>query len=276
MAEIGKTARLRVIKEVPFGMYLDAHQLGEVLLPSRYIPKGTRVGDEVEVFLYTDSEDIPIATTLKPRAEVGQCAHLKVVSVTGIGAFLDWGLPKDLLVPFKEQRVPMEEGRSYTVYLYRDEQTDRVAASSQLSHFLSETGNSFEPDQPVDLLICARTDLGMKAVVNGTHLGMILKNDLLETVRIGQHLKGYIKGVREDGRINLKLQPGGQRGRDELSQRILDTLKAEGGSLSLTDKSSPEEIFKRFRVSKANYKKALGRLYKERLIVLGKDRIRLA
>jgi predicted RNA-binding protein (virulence factor B family) len=275
MVELGKTARLRAIKEVPFGMYLDAHDLGEVLLPARYIPKGTRVGDEVEVFLYTDSEDLPIATTLRPKAEVGQCAHLKVVSVTGIGAFLDWGLPKDLLVPFREQRVPMQVGRSYTVYVYLDEQTGRPAASSRLSRFLSETGEGFEPDQPVDLLICGRTDIGLKAVVNGTHLGMILKNDLLQPVKVGQRVQGYIKGIRDDGRINLKLQPGGQQGRDELAERILEALKAGGGILALTDKSPPEAIYRRFGVSKANYKKALGRLYKQHLIELGKNRIRL-
>jgi predicted RNA-binding protein (virulence factor B family) len=275
MVEIGNTYTLRVIKEVPFGMYLDAHELGEVLLPRRYVPKGTRVGDQVEVFLYTDSEDLPIATTLRPKAQVGECAHLRVVSVTGIGAFMDWGLPKDLLVPFKEQRVPMETGRSYTVYLYLDQQTGRVAASSRLSHFLSETGKGFKPDQPVELLVCGRTDLGLKAVIDGTHLGMILKNDLLQPIKVGQRVKGYIKGIREDGRINLKLQPGGQQGRDDLSARILDALKAEGGTLSLTDKSSPEAIYRRFGVSKANYKKALGRLYKARLIELGREQIRL-
>jgi predicted RNA-binding protein (virulence factor B family) len=275
MVELGKTTRLRVIKELPFGLYLDAHELGEILLPKRYIPKGTRVGDQLEVFLYTDSEDLPIATTLRPKAEVGQCAHLRVVSVTGVGAFMDWGLPKDLLVPFSEQRVPMEEGRSYTVYVYLDEQTGRIAASSRLSHFLSETGQRFVAEQPVDLLICGRTDIGLKAVIDGTHLGMILKNDLLQPIKVGQQVQGYIKGVRDDGRINLKLQPGGQQGRDELTARILDALKAEGGSLPLTDKSSPEAIFKRFQVSKANYKKALGKLYKARLIRLGREHITL-
>lgn len=276
MTELGKTARLRVIKEVPFGLYLDAHDLGEVLLPSRYVPPGTRVGDQLQVFLYLDSEDIPIATTLRPRVQVGQCAHLQVVSVTHIGAFLDWGLPKDLLVPFKEQRVPMQEGRRYTVYVYLDEQTERITASSRLSHFLSETDHGeFKPGQAVDLLICGRTDIGLKAVIDGTHLGMILKSDLLETVRVGQRVKGYIKAIREDGRINLKLQPGGQQGRDELSERILAFLKAEGGSATLTDRSSPEAIYRRFGVSKASYKKALGALYKQRLIALEKERIRL-
>jgi len=276
MTELGKTARLRVIKQLAFGVFLDAHELGEILLPSRYVPAGTRVGDELKVFLYLDSEDIPVATTLRPRAEVGQCANLRVVSVNRVGAFMDWGLPKDLLVPFSEQRVPMQEGRSYVVYLYLDDQTHRIAATSRLSDHLQETDHGdFQPGQQVDLLICARTEIGLKAVIDGTHLGMILKSDLLDTVRIGQRVKGYIKGIRDDGRINLRLQPAGQQGRDELSSRILDFLRAEGGSSTLTDRSEPEAIFKRFGVSKGSYKKALGRLYKEHLIELSKDRITL-
>lgn len=276
MIELGKTARLRVIKQLAFGVYLDAHELGEVLLPTRYVPTGTRIGDELTVFLYLDSEDIPIATTLRPRAEVGQCAYLHVAEVNQVGAFLDWGLPKELLVPFREQRVPMQQGRSYAVYLYRDAASRRIAATSRLSDHLHETDDGeFQAGQAVDLLVCTRTDLGLKAVINGTHLGMIMKSDLLETVRVGKRVKGYIKGIREDGRINLMLQPGGQEGRDALSDRILDFLKAEGGSSQLTDRSSPEVIFKRFGVSKGSYKKALGRLYKEQLIELSKDRITL-
>ena len=277
MTQLGKSARLRVIKQVPFGVYLDAHELGEVLLPTRYVPAGTRIGDAVDVFLYLDSEDIPIATTLKPKVQLGQCAHLLVVAVTPIGAFLDWGLPKDLLVPFSEQRVPMQEGRSYTVYVYLDEQTGRIAASSKLSHYLRETDDGeFVPDQPVELLICGRTELGLKAVIDGTHLGLIFKDDALQAVKMGQQVKGYIKAIRDDGRIDLTLQPAGQQGRDTLDSRILDFLKAEGGHSTLTDKSTPEAIFKRFGVSKANYKKALGRLYKARLITLDKEHIRLA
>jgi predicted RNA-binding protein (virulence factor B family) len=276
MTQLGKSARLRVIKQVPFGVYLDAHQLGEVLLPTRYVPAGTRVGDAVEVFLYLDSEDLPVATTLKPKAQVGQCAHLRVVSVTGIGAFLDWGLAKDLLVPFGEQRVPMQVGHSYTVYVYLDERTGRIVGSSRLSRFLHETnGDEFVPNQPVQLLICGRTDLGLKAVVDGTHLGLIFKDDALASVKVGQRVKGYIKAIRDDGRIDLSLQPVGQQGRDTLDSRILAFLKAEGGRSTLTDRSSPEAIYQRFGVSKANYKKALGRLYKARLIALDKEQIRL-
>lgn len=275
MAELGKKSRLRVVKTVPFGVYLDAGKLGEVLLPNRYVPKGCKPGDQVEVFLYLDSEDVPIATTLTPKARVGECAHLYVVSVNRVGAFLDWGLAKDLLVPFAEQRVPMQEGRAYTVYLYLDKLTQRITASSKLSKYLSEEADGFEPGQQVDLLICTRSDLGLKAVIDGSHLGMIFKDDVLEGARVGQRVKGYIKAIRPDGKIDLSLQPLGQAGRDELSERILAHLKTQGGRSKLTDKSSPEAIYKQFGVSKANYKKALGRLYKERKITLDKEAISL-
>lgn len=276
MTQLGKNARLRVVKEVAFGVYLDARDLGEILLPKRYVPAGARIGDAVDVFLYLDSDDIPIATTLKPKAQVGQCAHLRVVAVNQVGVFLDWGLPKDLLVPFNEQRVRMQEGRWYTVYVYTDDRTGRIAATSRLSDHLSETDNGiFTPGQAVDLLVCARTDLGLKAVIDGSHLGMILTNDVIGNVRVGDRLQGFIKNVRDDGRINLQLQVTGDSGRTELDERILAYLKTEGGRSTLTDRSPPDAIFQQFGVSKANYKKALGRLYKARQIELNKDHVTL-
>ena len=273
MAEIGKPNRLRVVKEVPFGVYLAAGDLGEILLPARYVPRHSRVGMDLEVFVYLDSDDTPIATTLKPKTQVGKCAHLRVVAVDRVGAFLDWGLTKDLLVPFTQQRVPMQEGRYYTVYTYVDEQTRRIAASSKLSHYLSETSDGFRPGQPVDLLICARTDLGLKAVIGGTHLGMIFKHDVLQGAKVGRKTQGYIKAIRPDGKIDLCLQAPGLQARDELCTRILNHLKTRGGESSLTDNSTPEAIYRQFGVSKANYKKALGRLYKARAISITKERI---
>lgn len=274
---LGRTHRLRVIKEVPFGVYLDAHRLGEILLPARYVPKRCRVGDELTVFLYLDSDDTPIATTLRPKVEVGQCAHLKAVEVNRIGAFLDWGLSKDLLVPYSEQRVPMQEGRAYTVYVYQDEQSGRIAASSKLSHFLPETDmdQHFRRGQQVELLLCTRTDLGLKAVIDGSHLGMLFKSDLIQPLKVGQRVKGFIKAVRPDGRIDLALQPVGRQAHDDLLEHILQHLEESGGTSTLTDKSSPEEIYRQYGVSKLNYKKALGRLYKLRRIELGQGRIRL-
>lgn len=274
---VGRHATLRVIKAVDFGVYLDGGELGDILLPTRYIPAGTRVGDPIRVFLYRDSDDKLIATTLKPRAEVGECACLKVVAVNAVGAFLDWGLPKDLLVPFSEQRPRMQAGRNYCVYLYTDDHSNRIVASARLSRFLSETNEQmFTEGQPVDLLLCGRTDLGMKAVINGSHLGMVLTNDLIGGVRTGDRLKGFVKHIRDDGRINLRLQATGAPGRDQLDTRILAFLEQNDGVSTVTDRSSPEAIFKAFGVSKASYKKALGRLYKARLITLDNDRVTLA
>ncbi len=275
--QLGRTYRLRVVKEVPFGVYLDARELGEILLPARYVPKRCRVGEEIRVFLYLDSDDTPIATTLRPKVEVGRCAHLKAAEVNRVGAFLDWGLSKDLLVPFSEQRVPMQEGRSYTVYVYQDEQSGRIAASSKLSHFLPETDTDehFRRGQGVELLLCSRTDLGLKAVIDGTHLGMLFKSDLIHPLKVGQRVQGFVKAIRPDGKIDLALQPVGRQAHDELLERILEALNQTGGESSLTDKSSPEEIYRRFGVSKANYKRALGRLLKSGLIDLTKERITL-
>ena len=177
MADVGKYNRLEVVKELDFGLYLDGDDLGEILLPRRYVPGGTAVGDWLDVFIYLDSEDMLIATTEKPRATVGECAYLKVVSMTRIGAFLDWGLSKDLLLPYSEQQRPLKVGDSETVCLYIDN-SGRIAASSKLRKFLHEESHYFKPGEPVDLMICAKTDLGYKAIINGTHLGVIYKNEV--------------------------------------------------------------------------------------------------
>lgn len=275
MVEIGKKSKLLVIKQVDFGFYLDGEELGEILLPVRYAPKGLDVDHELEVFIYLDSEDRLIATTEEPYAQVGQCAHLQVVSKGKFGSFLDWGLPKDLLVPFKEQRIPMQEGKFYTVFLFLDA-TDRIAASSKLSfHLREENDGCFVEGQKVQLHIASRSDMGYKAVINNTHLGLIHNSDLLQPVKVGQTVEGYIKHIREDGRIDLTLQARGAEARDSLSQAVIEFIKAEGGSTDLTDKSPPEAIYQAFGVSKKNYKKALGKLYKEKRIVIEKDTVRL-
>lgn len=273
--EIGKKNLLRVVKRVDFGFYLDGDDLGEILIPMRYVPNDCTIGETIEVFIYLDSEDRIIATSEMPYAEVGTCAHLKVVEMGNFGAFLDWGLPKDLLVPFKEQRVPMQAGRSYTVFLFLDV-TGRIAASSKLNAFLTEENKAtFAHHQEVDLQIAIRSELGYKAVINGTHLGIIHSNEIFQPIHVGDQVKGYIKNIRADDRINLTLQRPGLEIRDSLSQKILDYLKSEGGSSTLTDKSPPEAIYNEFGVSKANYKKALGKLYKEKQIILEKDIIKL-
>lgn len=276
MAELGKTQSLRVSRDSPIGVFLDAGKLGEVLLPRREVPADCAVGNDLEVFLYTDSEDRPIATTRRPRAQAGQCASLQVVQVNHAGAFLDWGLPKDLLVPFGEQRVPMREGNSYVVFVYVDKPSGRLAASSKLDRWLSEDGSAYQANQPVDLFISARTDMGYKAVVNQTHLGLIYKTEVLQPLKIGQKLKGFVRRVREDGRLDLSLQLQGQQVRDDLANRILAHLAENGGRSSLCDHSAPEEIYATYKVSKGNYKKALGGLLKQEKIVIHPDHITLA
>ncbi|MGB1539893.1 MAG: CvfB family protein [Rickettsiales bacterium] len=276
MLAIGNTNRLTVVKQLDFGFYLDGGVLGEILLPNRYAPSGCSAGDALDVFIYYDSEDRLIATTETPLAEVGQCAFMKVKDKGRFGVFLDWGLSKDLLVPFAEQRVPMEVGKSYVVYVFLDT-TGRIAASSRLNRFLEEEDFAdFDTGQEVQLLVASRSDLGVKAVIDGTHLGLIHKNDLFKPVHMGDCLTGYIKTIREDDdRIGLTLQPPGAKGRDALSEAILRHLKENGGTSALTDKSPPDAIYKAFSVSKANYKKALGRLYKEKQITIAKDKIAL-
>lgn len=272
--ELGKKNNLLVVKQVDFGFYLCGDHLGDILIPNRYAPEGCKVDDFIDVFIYLDSEDRLIATTEEPYAEVGSCAHMEVVSKNSAGAFLDWGLPKDLFVPFKEQRVPMHIGESYSVFVFIDA-TDRIAGSSKLSRFLEEHDNdeTFTEEQEVSLQIVSRSDLGYKAIIDGTHLGLIHNSDLLQPVKIGSTVTGYIKNIREDGRINLTLQAKGKNAVDSLSQTILDFIKSEGGSSTLTDKSSPDIIYKTFKVSKSHYKKALGKLYKEKRITLTKDKV---
>lgn len=275
MLEIGKTHTLVVLKHVDFGVYLgqnlDDEGQEEILLPERYLPDDTaawEVGEKLSVFLYLDSEDRPIATTEIPFAEVGDCAYLPVLEKSPFGSFLDWGLMKDLLVPFKEQRVPMEIGRSYVVYLYLDV-TGRIAASSNLSKFLNEQNEGvFQSMQEVSLMIASRSELGYKTIINGTHLGLIHNNEIVRPLKMGDMIKGYIGETRDDGRINLTLQKKSNTVRHELAEQILDYLEENGGVINLTDKSSPEDINAVFHVSKSNYKKALGKLYKKRAIVM--------
>ncbi|HFD32696.1 MAG TPA: GntR family transcriptional regulator [Gammaproteobacteria bacterium] len=273
--EIGKTCCLRILKQRDIGLYLDGDVLGEILLPKRYVPKNTTVGEYVEVFLYNDSDDRLIATTEKPYVETNECALLKVVDVNHAGAFMDWGLNKDLLVPHSEQNGRMEIGRHYMVMAYLDDESDRIAASAKLDELLSEVSVYFKPRQAVDLQVYSQTELGYKAVINHTHLGLLYKNEVFQTVKYGQKLKGYIKAIREDKKIDLSLQLPSAETRDALMHAILDYLVKEKGSSRLTDKSSPADIYQQFSVSKANYKKALGRLYKQKLIKIERHQVTL-
>jgi predicted RNA-binding protein (virulence factor B family) len=275
MIQVGKKNQLRITRQVDFGFYLDGEELGEILIPQSLAPKDSAIGDLLDAFVYRDSEDRLIATTENPLAEVDTCGFLKVVATSQFGAFLNWGLAKDLLVPFKEQRVPMEVGRYYAVFVYLDI-TGRIAASSKLSTFLAEENERyFEAGQKVELLIAMRSDVGYKAVIENTHLGIIHHSDVFQPIRVGDRLTGFINTIRSDDRINLVLQPANENVRESLPAKIISYIKSQGGSITLTDKSHPDEIYKIFHVSKANYKKALGTLYKEKHIWLGKDIIRL-
>ena len=275
MITLGKTYKLEAIKTVDFGFYLDAEDLGEVLLPRKYAPPDLVVGDAIEVFLYLDSEDRPVATTQKPKVQVGEFAYLKVVATTQVGAFLDWGLEKDLLVPFAEQHKPMEVGRSYLVYVYLDKIHERITASSKIDKFLDDSKpHHFKPQQAVNLIITNSTDLGYKAIVNNSHWGVLYKNEVHQRLSFGQSVKGYIKHIRPDGKIDLSLQ-GGQETRDQYETIILNYLKKQNGFAPVHDKTDPQTITKLFGMSKSAFKKAIGSLYKQRIISIGEDGIRL-
>lgn len=275
MITIGRSYELEVVKQVDFGLYLDAGELGEVLLPKKSVPAGTAVGDRIEVFLYLDSQDLPVATTRKPRARVGEFAYLEAVAKTAVGVFLDWGLEKELLVPFAEQHRPMEVGKYYLVYLYIDPRDGRIVASSKIDRFVAdEPTRSYRAGQKVDLIIANSTDLGFKAIVDHSFWGLLYRDEVFERLSFGQRKRGFIKRVRSDGRVDLSLS-GGRQSRDRNAALILDYLKQQGGFVPLHDKSDPALIQRLFGISKGAFKKAIGGLYKERLIVIEKDGIRL-
>jgi uncharacterized protein len=275
MAEIGKINQLRIVKELDFGIYLDGGPHGEILMPKRYVPENCKVEDIINAFIYRDSEDRIIATTETPLAIVGEFAYLKVVSVSTVGAFLDWGLPKDLMVPYREQRHRMEINKNYIVYIYIDKSTERIVASSKVEGFLDNLPPEFEEGQEVDLLIASKTDLGYKSIINNSHLGMLYQNEVFQTLKQGQKIKGFIKKIREDEKIDLCLEKPGFEKQDKLAEKILEELKDNEGFLSITDKSDPKTIYKQFGTSKKNYKKAVGALYKQKLIVIEEFGIRL-
>jgi len=274
--KVGRINVLRVIKRLPFGAYLVAgSEKEEILLPKRFEPENCNVDDLLKVFIYYDSEDRIIATTEMPIAQVDECAYLKVVDVNQVGAFMDMGLMKDLFVPFAEQETPMQTGKSYVVHLYLDEHSGRIMASSKLDKFLLETSHYHKPGQEVSLLVFAKTDLGYKAAIGHTYQGLIFNNEIYQDIKIGDSINGYIKNIRADKKIDLTLQLPSEKTRGELANRILGYLKEQGGSINITDKSSPEEIYAQFAVSKKAYKKALGALYKRRQIKIEKEQIKL-
>lgn len=277
MVQIGKYNELTVAREVDFGLYLsDPDEGREILLPSRYVPEGTRPGDTLRVFIYTDSDDRLIATTETPFATVGEFAFLQVTDVNDTGAFLDWGLTKDLLVPYSQQRARMKRGGIYPVYVYLDHATMRVAASAKIDRFLGNVMPQYRPGARVDALVIEHTPIGYKTIVDNLHRGMVYENEIFRPLEIGQTVAAYVKAVRPDGKIDLTLSDRASHRVPDLAERIMRAIAAGGGSLPLSDHSSPDEIQALFSCSKKDFKKALGQLYKEGRIMIGEQKITLA
>lgn len=265
MINLGAYNELEVVKQLDFGIYLKDGDT-EILMPTKWVPQDTKIGDKLNVFVFRDSDDRLIATTIEPYATANTFAFLEAKQVNQVGAFLDWGMDKDLLVPFREQSQRLEPGRSYVVFVYVDEETNRLTASTKLNRYIENTNIELRDGDIVDLLIYSETDLGFNAIINNRYSGLIYKNEIYEAIRVGDKIKGYVKHVREDNKIDLSLQKSGFELVDDVKWRILNMMKQNEGFLALTDNSSPEEIKAKFQISKKAFKKAVGALYRERLV----------
>ena len=274
--KLGKYNQLKVVKEVDFGVYLDGDDDGEILLPARYVPDGCKPDDVLNVFIYLDNEERLIATTLQPLVQVGEFACLEVAWVNEFGAFLNWGLMKDLFVPFREQKMKMQQGRKYVIHAHIDEDSYRIVGSAKVERYLSKEHPDYHQGQEVSILIWQKTDLGFKAIVENKFSGLLYQNEIFQPVETGMQLRAYVKQVREDGKIDLALQQDGVKKVEDFSEVLLKYIKDNDGFTPLNDKSAAEEIYSAFGVSKKTFKKAVGDLYKKRLIVLEEGGIRLA
>lgn len=277
MIRLGKRNRLQVVREVDFGLYLDAGEIGDVLLPSRYVPEGAKEGDVLDVFLYLDGEERLVATTEQPLVEVGQFACLEVSWVNEYGAFLNWGLMKDLFCPFREQKQKMKQGRKYLIYCYIDPITYRIVASAKVEKFLSKERPDYASGDEVEALVIQPTEIGLKAVVDGKYSGLLFRNEIFQPLHIGDRVTAYVKQVRDDGKIDLKLQRHfGKLRITDFSAQLLDYLRRQPeGYCPLGDKSDADDIYSTFGVSKKTFKRGVGDLYKQRLITIDDDGLRL-
>ncbi len=273
MIRIGRINRLRIKEKQSDTVFLDAGKSGDILLPARDVAARYQQGDEIEVFVQADKEGQLQATTRRPYATVGEFATLQVVSNTSAGSFLHWGMENDLLVPKGEQQHPMVEGQAYVVHVFLSKKTNRIIASSRLDKFLSQQVPDYKEGEEVDLILFEQTDLGYRALINRDHVGMIYRNEIFRQVQMGKQIKGYIKRVREDQKIDLCLQQAGYQGIDEISQTILAIIQKSGAKVAVTDKSPPDDIYALFGVSKKVFKKAIGALYKKRIISIQPDGI---
>lgn len=275
MIRIGEYNILEILRETSVGIFLGDESGNDVLLPNKYVPKDYEIGQSITVFCYLDHEQRPVATTLKPKVVKGEFALLKAVEVNTIGAFMDWGLEKHLFVPYREQARKMEEGKWYLVYVYVDKQTARLVASSKTNQFISNEELNLSFNEKVQLIVSRFTELGVEVIINNKHKGLIYKDELFEPLKLGSHHIGYIKKIREDQKIDVSLLPLGYKAIEPTAQKILEQLKANNGYLALGDKSDPELIKSSLNLSKKSFKKAIGSLYKEKLISIEKDGIRL-
>ncbi|MFC2114402.1 S1 RNA-binding domain-containing protein [Bacteroidota bacterium] len=275
MIQLGNINTLAALRQTNHGYYLTDETGDEVLLPNAYVPESLEKGDEIEVFVYKDSEDRPVATTLKPTIFINEFAVLTAVNVERVGAFMDWGLPKDLLVPHSEQRTKIIAGQSYVVYMYLDTQSQRLVGTTKLNKFISHGDMDLKIGEEVDLLVADKTDLGYKVIINKKYLGLLYKNEVFEVLHIGEQRAGYIKNIRDDNKIDVSLQKQGIKNIEHSAQRILTKLKDTNGFLELTDNSKPEDIMSELRMSKKSFKKGVGFLYMHRMIKLEKKGIRL-
>lgn len=275
MIQIGKYNTLRVVKDLDFGLYLDGGDELEILLPARYVPKNVKPGDEIEVFIYHDNEGRLIATTARPYATVGEFKFMEVRSANQMGAFLDWGIMKDILVPFKEQKTEMKEGRWYLVYIRLDHVTQRIMGSARIEKFLNNTPPPYKINEEVNILIADETEIGYKVIINNSHWGLIYRNEVFQRLEKGEELKAYIKEIREDEKIDVSLTKLGFEKVGGVASIILDSLEAQGGFLNVHDKSEPELIYSLFRCSKKSFKQAIGTLYKQKRIIIESNGIRL-
>ncbi len=276
MIKVGQVNTLEIVKIEDFGVFLDADDYGSVMLPKRQAPSDAKVGQKLDLFLYFDSDSQLTATTESPIAQVGEWGLMEVVAMNPTGAFVNWGIEKkDLLVPFSEQRARFNEGQNILVYVYTDKASGRIVGTTKFNKILDNTPANYEKNQQVELIVAERSELGYKAIVNGEHWGMIFSSDVFGKLFVGKRLKGYVKVVREDGKVDLSLQKIGVGKMDDLSEKIVDLLQKKGGFLPLNDKSTPDAIFSVFRTSKGTFKKSIGGLYKQGKITIAKDGIHL-
>lgn len=273
--KLGAFNRLTIVKEVDFGLYLDGGDEGEILLPRRYMPASFEIGQEIDVFLYLDQDERLIATTQQPLAQVGEFAFLDCSWVNEYGAFLNWGLMKDLFCPFREQKRRMEMGNGYIVYVTIDEDSYRIMATAKVDRYLSHEMPPYQPGEEVNVLVWQKTDLGFKVIVNNTYAGLVYRDQIFKHIQTGDRLRGYVANVRPDGKLDITLQPNGRQQTLDFSDTLLAYLRDHDGRCELGDKSDAEEIKRRFEVSKKVYKRAIGDLYKRRLITLDGEGIRL-